>query len=51
MHDSKAVKSPQDASLKLTKNMCESGCKHGETMKNVLCRSEVGCLMYFMVVT
>ncbi|KAF1318440.1 Gag-pol polyprotein, partial [Globisporangium splendens] len=51
MSDSKPVKSPQDASLKLVKNMCEGGCKHDETMKNVPYRSAVGCLMYLMVAT
>ncbi|KAG6590646.1 Retrovirus-related Pol polyprotein from transposon TNT 1-94 [Phytophthora cinnamomi] len=35
MQDSKPVKTPQDPGLKLTKNMCEGGCKHEDTMKNV----------------
>jgi len=51
MHDSKAVKCLQDASLKLVKKMCENGCNHGETMQNVSYQSAVGCLMHLMVAT
>ncbi|KAG6590647.1 Gag-Pol polyprotein [Phytophthora cinnamomi] len=51
MQDSKPVKTPQDPGLKLTKNMCEGGCKHEDTMKNVPYRSAVGALMYLMVAT
>uniref|UniRef100_H3H9Q4 Integrase catalytic domain-containing protein n=1 Tax=Phytophthora ramorum TaxID=164328 RepID=H3H9Q4_PHYRM len=51
MQDSKPVKTPQDAGLKLTKNMCEGGCQHEDTMKNVPYRSAVGALMYLMVAT
>uniref|UniRef100_H3H993 Integrase catalytic domain-containing protein n=1 Tax=Phytophthora ramorum TaxID=164328 RepID=H3H993_PHYRM len=47
----KPVKTPQDAGLKLTKNMCEGGCQHEDTMKNVPYRSAVGALMYLMVAT
>ena len=35
MQDSKPVKTPQDPGLKLTKNMCEGGCHHDETMAGV----------------
>ena len=49
MQDCKPVKTPQDTGLKLTKAMCENGCKHHETMKNVPYRSAVGVLMYLMV--
>uniref|UniRef100_H3H9D6 Reverse transcriptase Ty1/copia-type domain-containing protein n=1 Tax=Phytophthora ramorum TaxID=164328 RepID=H3H9D6_PHYRM len=48
MQDSKPVKTPQDPGLKLTKNMCESGCQHEDTMPY---RSAVGALMYLMVAT
>uniref|UniRef100_H3H842 Integrase catalytic domain-containing protein n=1 Tax=Phytophthora ramorum TaxID=164328 RepID=H3H842_PHYRM len=41
MQDSKPVKTPQDPGLKLTKNMCEGGCQHEDTMKNVPYRSAV----------
>uniref|UniRef100_H3HAK5 Reverse transcriptase Ty1/copia-type domain-containing protein n=1 Tax=Phytophthora ramorum TaxID=164328 RepID=H3HAK5_PHYRM len=51
MQDSKPVKTPQDPGLKLTKNMCEGGCQHENTMKNVPYRSAVGALMYLMVAT
>ncbi|KAG2768666.1 hypothetical protein Pcac1_g20180 [Phytophthora cactorum] len=51
MQDSKPVKTPQDPGLKLTKNMCEGGCQHEDTMKNVPYRSAVGGLMYLMVAT
>ena len=51
MQDSKPVKTPQDPGLKLTKNMCEGGCHHDETMAGVPYRSAVGCLMYLMVGT
>jgi transposase InsO family protein len=51
MQDSKPVKTPQDPGLKLTKNMCEGGCKHEDTMKNVPYRSAVGGIMYLMVAT
>ncbi|KAG3047778.1 hypothetical protein PI125_g26812 [Phytophthora idaei] len=51
MQDSKPVKTPQDPGLKLTKNTCEGGCQHEDTMKNVPCRSAVGGLMYLMVAT
>ena len=51
MQDCKPVKTPQDTGLKLTKAMCENGCKHHETMKNVPYRSAVGVLMYLMVGT
>ncbi|KAG3127846.1 hypothetical protein PC128_g27044 [Phytophthora cactorum] len=51
MQDSKPVKTPQDPRLKLTKNMCEGGCQHEDTMKNVPYRSAVGGLMYLMVAT
>ncbi|KAF1314267.1 Retrovirus-related gag-pol polyprotein, partial [Globisporangium splendens] len=49
MQDCKPVKTPQDPGLKLTKNMCESGCKHDDTTRGVPHRSAVGCLMYLMV--
>uniref|UniRef100_H3H925 Integrase catalytic domain-containing protein n=1 Tax=Phytophthora ramorum TaxID=164328 RepID=H3H925_PHYRM len=51
MQDSKPVKTPQDPGLKLTKNMCEGGCQHEDTMKNVPYRSAIGALMYLMVAT
>ena len=46
------MKIPQDiVKLKLTKAMCEAGCKNHETMKNVPYRSAVVTLMYLMVGT
>ena len=33
MQDCKPVKTPQDPGLKLTKSMCEGGCKHDDTMQ------------------
>ena len=51
MQDCKPVKTPQDFGLKLTKAMCENGCKHHETMENVPYLSAVGALMYLMVGT
>ncbi|KAF1318429.1 Integrase catalytic core protein, partial [Globisporangium splendens] len=51
MQDCKPVKTPQDPGLKLTKTMCEGGCKHDETMKGVPYRSAVGAVMYLMVAT
>ena len=51
MQDSKPVKTPQDPGLKLTKVMCEGGCKHEQTMAKVPYRNAVGCLMYLMVGT
>ena len=51
MEKSNPVKTPQDPGLKLTKSMCEGGCKHDETMAHVLYRNAVGCLMYLMVGT
>ncbi|KAG2760539.1 hypothetical protein Pcac1_g27547 [Phytophthora cactorum] len=51
MEKSNPVKTPQDPDLKLTKAMCEGGCKHDETMANVPYRNAVGCLMYLMVGT
>ncbi|TJX12677.1 hypothetical protein E9840_12290, partial [Tissierella creatinini] len=51
MDESNPVKTPQDPGLKLTKAMCEGGCKHDETMANVPYRNAVGCLMYLMVGT
>ncbi|CEG49080.1 gag-pol polyprotein [Plasmopara halstedii] len=51
MQDSKPVKTPQDTELKLTKNMCEGGCRHEDTMKNVPYRSCIGGIMYLMVAT
>uniref|UniRef100_H3GB73 Reverse transcriptase Ty1/copia-type domain-containing protein n=1 Tax=Phytophthora ramorum TaxID=164328 RepID=H3GB73_PHYRM len=51
MDKSNPVKTPQDPGLKLTKAMCEGGCKHDETMVNVPYRNAVGCLMYLMVGT
>ncbi|TMW61094.1 hypothetical protein Poli38472_014555 [Pythium oligandrum] len=51
MQDCKPVKTPQDPGLKLTKSMCEGGCKHDETMKDVPYRNAVGALMYLMVGT
>ena len=44
-------KPPQDPGLKLTKTMCEDGCKHDETMKGVPYRSAVGALMYLIIGT
>ena len=44
MQDCKPVKTPQDPGLKLTKTMCEGGCKHDETMKGVPYRSAVGAI-------
>ncbi|GMF42478.1 unnamed protein product [Phytophthora lilii] len=49
MEKSNPVKTPQDPGLKLTKAMCEGGCKHEETMAKVPYRNAVGCLMYLMV--
>ena len=46
-----SVRSPQDPGLKLSKIMCEGGCKHEETMANVPYRNSVGCLMYLMMGT
>ena len=46
MHDSKLVKTPQDPKLRLTKNLCEGGCKHEDTMKNVPYRSAAEGIMY-----
>uniref|UniRef100_A0AAV1U3A9 Reverse transcriptase Ty1/copia-type domain-containing protein n=1 Tax=Peronospora matthiolae TaxID=2874970 RepID=A0AAV1U3A9_9STRA len=51
MLNSNSVRSPQDPGLKLTKAMCERGCKHEETMTNFPYRNAVGCLMYLMVGT
>ena len=51
MENCKPVKTPQDPGLKLSKNMCEGGCRHSETMKDVPYRSAVGALMYLMVCT
>ncbi|KAF1332493.1 hypothetical protein FI667_g3402, partial [Globisporangium splendens] len=51
MQDCKPVKTPQDPGLRLTKNMCEGGCKHDDTMKDVPYRSAVGAVMYLMVGT
>ncbi|GMF44404.1 unnamed protein product [Phytophthora lilii] len=51
MEKSNPVKTPQDPGLKLTKEMCEGGCKHEETMAKVPYRNAVGCLMYLMVGT
>ncbi|GMF70890.1 unnamed protein product [Phytophthora fragariaefolia] len=45
MEESNPVKTPQDPGLKLTKVMCEGGCKHEETMAKVPYRNAVGCLM------
>ncbi|OWY97260.1 RxLR effector protein [Phytophthora megakarya] len=45
---SNPVKTPQDPGLKLTKAMCEGGCKHDETMANVSYRNAVGWLIYIM---
>lgn len=45
------MKTPQVSDLKLTKNMCEGGCKHEDTMKNVPYRSCAGGIMYLMVAT
>ena len=51
MENSNPVKTPQEPGLKLTRSMCEEGCKHEDTMANVPYRNAVGCLMYFMVGT
>ena len=51
MQDSKPVKTPQDPGLKLTNSMCEGGCNHEDTMKNMPYRSAVGSIMYLMVAT
>lgn len=51
MHNSKLVKTPQNPCLNLTKNMCDQICKHGDTMCNVLHRSAIGGIMYFLVIT
>ncbi|GMF64349.1 unnamed protein product [Phytophthora fragariaefolia] len=51
MEKSNPGKTPQDPELKLTKAMCEEGCKHEETMAMVPYRNAVGCLMYLMVGT
>ena len=51
MENCKAVRTPQDPGLKLTKSMCKGGCKHSETMVGVPYRNAVGCLMYLMVST
>jgi len=51
MQDCKPVKTPQDPGLKLTKAMCEGGCKHDDTMQGVPYRSAVGAVMYLMVGT
>ncbi|KAF1332324.1 Integrase catalytic core protein, partial [Globisporangium splendens] len=51
MQDCKPVKTPQDPGLRLTKSMCEGGCKHDDTMKGVPYRSAVGAVMYLMVGT
>uniref|UniRef100_A0AAV1U9J1 Reverse transcriptase Ty1/copia-type domain-containing protein n=1 Tax=Peronospora matthiolae TaxID=2874970 RepID=A0AAV1U9J1_9STRA len=51
MLNSNSVGSPQDPGLKLTKAMCEGGCKHEETMASFPYRNAVGCLVYLMVGT
>lgn len=51
MQDCKPVKTPQDPGSKLTKNICNGGCKHEDTMKNVPYRNAVGGIMYLMVAT
>ncbi|CAI5746911.1 unnamed protein product [Peronospora destructor] len=51
MKESKPVKTPQDPGLKLSKNMCEGGCDHEESMNNVPYRSAVGGIIYLMVAT
>lgn len=51
MDNSNPVRTPQGPGLKLTKNMCENGCNHEETMTKVPYRNAVGCLMYLMVGT
>lgn len=51
IRNSKPVRTPQDLGLKLTKLMCEGGCKHSETMVGVPYRNDAGCLMYLMVGT
>uniref|UniRef100_A0AAV1TPS2 Reverse transcriptase Ty1/copia-type domain-containing protein n=1 Tax=Peronospora matthiolae TaxID=2874970 RepID=A0AAV1TPS2_9STRA len=51
MEHSNPVKTPQEPGLKLTRSMCEGGCKHEYTMANVPYRNAVGCLMYLMVGT
>uniref|UniRef100_A0AAV1V1V5 Reverse transcriptase Ty1/copia-type domain-containing protein n=1 Tax=Peronospora matthiolae TaxID=2874970 RepID=A0AAV1V1V5_9STRA len=49
--NSNSVRSPQYPGLKLTKAMCEGGCKHEETMANFPYRNALGCLIYLMVGT
>ena len=44
--ESKAVRTPQDPGLKLTKFICKGGCKHNERMAGVPYRNVVGCWMY-----
>uniref|UniRef100_A0AAV1UAD0 Uncharacterized protein n=1 Tax=Peronospora matthiolae TaxID=2874970 RepID=A0AAV1UAD0_9STRA len=51
MLNSNSVRSPRDPGLKLTKAMCEGGCKHEETMASFPYRNAVGCLMYLTVGT
>ncbi|OWZ18480.1 RxLR effector protein [Phytophthora megakarya] len=51
MEKNNPVKTPQDPGLKLTKGMCEGGCKHDDTMANVPYRNAVGCLTNLMVGT
>uniref|UniRef100_A0AAV1V4J1 Reverse transcriptase Ty1/copia-type domain-containing protein n=1 Tax=Peronospora matthiolae TaxID=2874970 RepID=A0AAV1V4J1_9STRA len=51
MEHSNPVKTPREPGLKLTRSMCEGGCKHGDTMANVPYRNAVECLMYLMVGT
>ena len=51
MQDRKPVKTPQDLGLKLTKVMCEGGCKYDETMKDVPYRSADGTLIHLTVGT
>ena len=51
MENSKVVRTPQDPRLKLTKSMCEGGCKHNEYMVGVLYRNAIGFFMYPMVGT
>ena len=48
LQDCKPVKKPQDLGPKLTKSMCEGGCKHDEIMQDVPYRSAVGAVMYLM---
>ncbi|GMF52963.1 unnamed protein product [Phytophthora fragariaefolia] len=45
MEKSNPVKTPQAPRLKLTKAMCEGGCKHEETVAKVPYRNAVGCLI------